>query len=79
MTLGMKGCISPVIFASGATMLPTLAHRLLTPIPVCLEGVRVGIGNLCVGLLKDGPGTSGLGAEGCHSPPGPVSFAWPPP
>jgi hypothetical protein len=57
MTLGMKGCSSPVIFTSGAIILPTRAHMLLIPIPVCLGGFRDGIGSLCQRLLKDSLGT----------------------
>ena len=67
MTLGMKGCHSPVIFTSGAIMLPMWAPKLPMLMPVCLGEFRVGIGSLCVGPL-------GRGLEDAAIPPDPVSF-----
>lgn len=70
MTLGMKGRSSPVIFTSGAVMLPTRAHRVVMPKPVCLGKSRAEIGNLYISFLKEWLWDSWWGgAGGCQSFP----------
>lgn len=76
MTLGMKGFTSPVIFTSGAIMLPTRVHMLLTPMPVCLGEFRAGIDSPCVVFLKDNSGLLGREREDATIPLDPVSFGW---